>query len=164
MSEDGAGGEHRHLAALQEYQAALDLVLARPARTLRVFDRVLGEAWNSPARTETLRGFLLRSRTQRLLVVLHETSTLVRDCPRLMDLLRRFSHAISIHETPPQAKQVYDPFVLADERDYVHRFHYDSARGLLALDDPQGALALAHRFEEIWEASTPAVSATTLGL
>jgi hypothetical protein len=35
---------------------------------------------------------------------------------------------------------------------------------LRGLDDPIGARALIERFEEIWEASSPAVSATTLGL
>jgi hypothetical protein len=37
-------------------------------------------------------------------------------------------------------------------------------RGLLALDDPIGTHTLAERFEEIWEASSPTVAATTIGL
>ena len=78
--------------------------------------------------------------------------------------MRRFSHAVAIHETEPHAKGVYDPFAMADERDHLHRFHYDDSRALLVLDDPAGRTRLAQRFEELWAASAPAVSATTLGL
>ena len=46
----------------------------------------------------------------------------------------------------------------------MHRFHYDSTRGVLGLDDAHEARGFAQRFEEIWEASSPGVSATTLGL
>jgi hypothetical protein len=59
---------------------------------------------------------------------------------------------------------VYDPFAVIDERHYVHRFHYEGSRGVLALDDVPSAHGFVQRFEEIWEASAPAVCATTLGL
>jgi hypothetical protein len=51
-----------------------------------------------------------------------------------------------------------------DDRDYVHRFHYDDSRGLLGLDDPHEARGFVQRFEELWEASAPAAAGTTLGL
>ena len=156
--------EHRSLEGSQEYDEAIDILLARPQRTLRIFDRQLGAGYNSVRRYELLRAFLLRSRANRLYIVVHDAATLARDCPRMMNLLRQFSSAITIHETEAQAKRACDPIALADERDYLHRFHYDHARALLALDDPQGAHELLQRFQEIWEASAPAVSATTLGL
>jgi hypothetical protein len=155
---------HRKLEGIAQYEAAMDELLARPRRRMRIFDHHFDTAFNRSARHDALRGFLLASRANRIEIVLHDASNLARDCPRLMALLRSFSHAISIHETEPQAKGVYDPFAIADDRDYLHRFHYEAARSLLALDDPQGALTMTQRFDEIWEASAPAVSATTLGL
>jgi hypothetical protein len=131
---------------------------------LRIFDRQLGASFNSAARSDLLRAFFLRSRSNRLYIVVHDTAQLARDCPRLLSLVRQFSHAIAIHETEPQAKRVYDPFAIADEQDYLHRFHHDDTRALLALEDAHGAQTLLKRFAEIWEASVPAVSATTLGL
>jgi hypothetical protein len=56
------------------------------------------------------------------------------------------------------------PFAVADELNYVRRFHFDDPRGILAQNDPAGARVLKSRFEEMWTASHPAVSATTLGL
>lgn len=155
---------HEKLTGNTEYEAALDRLLERPRRHLRIFDRQLGKGFNSIARQDLLRAFLLRNRANRVQIVLHDASNLVRDCPRLMNVLRQFSHAVAIHETEAHAKRVYDPFVLADDRDHLHRFHYDDSRALLALDDPAGTQPLLDRFEELWEASAPSSSATTLGL
>jgi hypothetical protein len=156
--------QFRGLDGNQEYDAAVDTLLARAQRTLRIFDRQLGSSHNGLHRCELLRAFLLRSRANRLYVVVHDAGNLTRDCPRVLGLLRQFPHAVTVHETDIQGKRACDPIVLADERDYLHRFHYDQPRALLALDDPQGAHGLLGRFQEIWEASVPAVSATTLGL
>ena len=163
MSEDPLP-EQRKIEGNAEYESALDALLARPGRQLRIFDRQLGTAYNSVHRYEHLRRFLFASRTNRLQIAVHDASNLQRDCPRLMNLLRQFSHAMSINETEPQAKGVYDPFAVMDERDYVHRFHYDDMRGLLGLDDVANARVFVQRFEELWEASSPAAAATTLGL
>jgi len=46
----------------------------------------------------------------------------------------------------------------------VRRFHYNSGRGVFAINDPERASDLVQRFEEIWEASQPAVTGTVLGL
>jgi hypothetical protein len=113
---------------------------------------------------DLLHQFLRTSRRNHLQIVVHDARTIDQNCPRILNLLRLHSHAISIHETHSNAKSVYDPFTLVDDHSFVHRFHYDEARGLLALDDPIGIHALAERFDEIWEASSPTVSATTIGL
>jgi hypothetical protein len=147
-----------------EYEAALDTLFAQSGRTLRIFDRALSSSYNSPHRQDLLRKFLLSNRVARILIVVHDATNIVRDCPRMVNLVRELSHAISFNETQSEAKGVYDPFAVVDERHYVHRFHYDGPRGTLALEEPQGAHGFVQRFEEIWEASVPAVSGTTLGL
>jgi hypothetical protein len=163
VSEDPVP-EHRKLEGNREYETALDTLFARSGRKLRIFERQLGPAYNGLERYDLLRGFLLASRARTIQIVLHDASNLQRDCPRLINLLRQYSHAVTVHETEPQAKAVYDPFAVMDDRDYVHRFHYDDSRGLLGLNDPHEARGFVQRFEELWEASAPAASGTTLGL
>ena len=79
----------------QEYEAALDTLFAQSGRMLRIFDRALSGAYNVPRRHELLRSFLLANRGARIQIVVHDASNLARDCPRLMNLVRDFSHAIS---------------------------------------------------------------------
>lgn len=156
--------DERKLDSMGEYHAATDEIIGRASRTLRIFDRQLDRSFNGVQRCERLRVFLLADRRNRLRIVLHDTSTLARDCARLLELQRQFSHAVAIHETRSEARGVHDPFVLADETDHLHRFHHDHSRAVLRLGDAAGTRTFVERFEEIWSFSDPSVNATTLGL
>lgn len=154
----------RKLEGNAAYEAALDELLANATHTVRIFDRRPTAAYNSPQRHDLLRRFLLARRANRVHIVLHETGNIVRDCPRLVLLLRQFSHGIAIHETLPAARRVYDPFAIGDEARFVHRFHYNDVRGAATIGDVAATHALIKRFDEIWQASAPAVSASKMGL
>ena len=156
---------HQQLFGPEEYRNAVDTVIEQARRRIRIFDFNLDDGgYNSPRRDDLLRAFLLANRSARLEVALHDTDHLTQSCPRLMSILRQFSHAVYFYQTTAQARHVYDPFVIVDGTHYVHRFHYESPRAVMALDDIAGAHVLERRFEEIWQASVPTVSATTLGL
>lgn len=157
--------QHTKLEGINAYIEAIDTVVGLGQRNLRIFGHSLdGAGFNSVKRHDLLQHFLLASRNNRLSIVLHDVNHVMLDCPRLMSLLRLYGHAIAIHQTQPHAQGIYDPFVVADDLHYVRRFHYTDSRGLLALNDPLGAETLNHRFAELWEASFPAVWATTTGL
>jgi hypothetical protein len=145
--------------------AAIDEVVAAAQRTIRIFDTTLSNrGFNSPARTEMLRKFLVAGRSHRLLIALHETDSIIRECPRLLTLLRQFPMSIEIHRTIAQARNAMDPFVVADDHSVWHQLHHEQPRAIVAVHSPADATPIAQRFDEIWELSEPAVSATTLGL
>lgn len=155
----------QNLSGNNEIEAAINTVIPHAQRTLRIFDFNLENGgYNSPARFELFRNFLLESRVNRIDIAIHNSDYISRYCPRMLILLAQFSHAISIHLTNEEAKSVHDNFIIADHAHYIHRFHYDSPRAIIALHDPSGAIDLAKRFTEIWAKTTPAVFATTLGL
>ena len=156
--------QHQKLLGSVEYRNAVIQVLEQAQRRIKIFESILGEPYNTLQCEATLRRFLLANPQNRLHIVVHDAQALTRDCPRILRLLQGFSHNMAIHATHSHAKTIYDPFVLADDSHYVHRFHFDDTRGLLAFDDPQSARALVERFDALWEASDPAASATTLGL
>lgn len=156
--------EYRRFESMLEYEAVIDNLIPLTQNVIRVFDKSLSRAFNSPRRHEALSQFLLARRTNRLTIILHETETLEGNCPRLILLLRQFSHAVSIRQTLRMARHVYDPFVIFDASHYVHRFHYDHLRAAQGTHDVLGAQQLLDRFEEILEASVPAVSANVSGL
>ena len=156
--------EYRRFEGTVEYEAVIEGLIPQTLRTIRVFDRSLSRAWSSPQRYENLRQFLLASRANRLLVVVHDAEPIERECPRMVDLVRQFSASVRIHETLSPAKHVYDPFAVFDSSHYVHRFHYRYLRAAQGTNDVIGAQQLIDRFSEIWEASAHAVSAGTSGL
>lgn len=148
-----------------DFQRAVDRLLEAPGRELRVFDPDLASLrMNSPGRIERLTHFLLASRTHRLYIALHDPDHLTRECPRTMSLLARFSHAIQIHRTHEEIRDIQDSFLVLDQSHYVRRPVARFFRGALGLYDDTEALAMRGRFQEIWSASFPGVSAATLGL
>lgn len=157
--------QHTPLSGLAEYIAALDTLCGLAQRSLYIFEKNFEEAgFNSAARQETLRHFLLANPANRLHFLAHDTRSAAQYCPRLLALLRQFSHNMHIFQTPKHLLHLSEPFAVADESHYVRRFHFDDPRGLIARNDPENARALKSQFEEMWAASRPGVTATTLGL
>jgi hypothetical protein len=156
---------YRPITGITESLAAIEEVVGAAQRTIRVFDISLSNrGFNSPGLTEKLRQFLVAGRAHRLFIALHNTDLLERESPRLLQLLRQFPMSIEIHRTLAQARNAMDPFVLADDHSVWHQHHHEQPRAILALRSPPDATPIMQRFDEIWELSEPAVSATTLGL
>lgn len=147
------------------FQQAISRLLAQPGRELRVFDPD-GAALrlNDPGRIGEFERFLLASRTRRLYLVLHDTDHLTRQCPRMMSLLARFTHAVQINRTQEQIRELQDAFFVLDTQHYVRRPVAAFYRGAIGLGDEAEGQAMRQRFAEIWEQSFPAVSSTTVGL
>jgi hypothetical protein len=156
---------YRLITSHAESLAAIDAVVDAAERTLRIFDVSLSNrGFNTPARAEKLRQFLVGGRAHRILIALHETELLERENARLLMLLRQFPMSIEIHRTLGEARNARDPFIVADDHSMWHQLHFEQPRAAVAIRSPADALPIAQRFEEIWELSEPAVSATTLGL
>lgn len=147
------------------FQAAIERLLEQPGRELRIFDPDLSALrLNEPARVERLSRFLTASPTRRLYVVVHKTEYLVRQCPRMVGMLARLSHVVHVHRTAEEIQELQDAFLLLDAAHVVRRPVAQFFRGSMSLGDHNEGLAMRSRFSEIWSASYPAVSATTLGL
>jgi hypothetical protein len=147
------------------FQAAVDRLLEQPGRELRMFDPDgVGLRLNDPLRIARLERFLMSSRTRRIYIVLHNTDPLTRQCPRMMSLLGRYSHAMQINRTQEEIRELQDAFLVLDALHFVRRPVAQFFRGALAFGDETEGLAMRGRFMEIWAGSFPAVSSTTIGL
>lgn len=147
------------------FQAAIDRLLSLSGRELRVFDPDLAALrLNAPERIAGIERFLRASRTRRLYLATHDTDHLSKFCPRMLGLVKRFSHAIQIQRTHEEIRGLRDCFLVLDALHFVRRPESAFWRGVICLDDRNEAYAMRARFLEIWAASYPAVPATTLGL
>ena len=63
-----------------------------------------------------------------------------------------------------EAQSIPDAFAIFDASHYLHRFHHDHMRFARGRDEIAGAQALLDRFDELWDASTPAAAINVLGL
>ena len=165
MSEEKPQTEYQRFEGEGEFQQAVDRLLEQPGRELRIFDPDLASLrLSSPARIARLEKFLRFSRTRRIYIVVHHTEPLTRRSPRMMELLKLFTHAIQINQTHEEIRNLQDAFMVLDAQHYLRRPVADFLRGAIALNDDTEALAMRSRFQEIWSSSFPGVSSATLGL
>ncbi len=147
------------------FQSAVERLLAQPGRELRIFDPDGSSLrLNDSSRIELFANFLHASRTRRIYLVVHDTEHITRQCPRLLALLARFSHMMQINRTHEHIRELQDAFLVLDSQHYVRRPVAAFYRGAAGFGDETEALVMRQRFMEIWEASFPGVSSTTVGL
>ena len=165
MSEEKPKPEYVRFEGEADFQKAVDLLLEQRGRELRIFDPDLASLrLNSPARIAQLDRFLRASRTRRIQIAVHRTEHLMRSCPRMLELLKLFSHAVQINRTHEEIAGLQDAFMVLDAQHYLRRPVADFHRGAIGLNDEAEGLAMRSRFLEIWSASYPGVASTTVGL
>jgi hypothetical protein len=165
VSDEKPKTDYERFEGEGEFQNAVDRLLAQPGRELRLFDPDLKALrLNSPARIAQFDTFLRASRTHKIYIVVHDTDHLTRQCPRMLGLLKLFTHAIQINRTHEEIRKLQDAFLVLDAQHYLRRPVAEVFRGALGLHDETEALLMRSRFQEIWSASYPGVASTTVGL
>jgi hypothetical protein len=109
-----------------------------------------------------LRRFLAGGGTLQL--AMHGSAYIERHYPRLLRLLRDYSHRIECRITPRNLRTLTDSFCIGDAAHIVRRFHSDHPRGEAAFDAPAATELARERFAAIWAESQPGLHATTTGL
>lgn len=156
--------QYRRFESFREYESLFDGLIPQTVSQIRVFERALKPAWNEKSRVELLRGFFLRDRANKLLIILHVTDNIERELPRLVELAGDFSHALKIRQTPKMAHHIYDPFAVFDASHFLHRFHHAHMRAAQGTHDVEGAQQLLDRHGELWEVSAAIAPASASGL
>jgi hypothetical protein len=165
VSDEQPKTEYRRFEGKGDFQQALDRFLEQPGRELRLFDPDLKALrLNAPGRIAQFDRFLRGSRTRKIYIVVHDTDHLTRQCPRMLELLKLFAHAIEINRTHEEIRNLQDAFLVLDAQHYLRRPVAVHFRGAIGLHDETEALAMRSRFQEIWSASYPGVASTTVGL
>ena len=165
MSEEKPQPEYQRFDTEAAWQKAIDQLVGKQGRELRIFDPDLTSLrLNEPERIALFEQFLQTSRTRRILLAAHDCEHLTRRCPRMMQLLARYTHAIQVNRTNEAIRNIQDSFLVLDARHYVRRPVAAFFRGATGFEDESEGLAMRSRFLEIWADSFPAVSSTTVGL
>jgi hypothetical protein len=147
------------------YAQAIDVVIQQAQHTLLMFDQDFSHGdYASVLRHQSLLQFLSRDAHTKLIIVLHHSDYLTTYCPRLMELLTKYGHKMTVYLTNDSAKVAKDCFVIADDMHYIKRIHIDQARFKYAFDDAETCANLHMRFDELLEETSHTLSPTQLGL
>ncbi len=150
------------LAALAQAQ---DELIALARRHIKVFDVDLcWGGWHTTARCDALSQFLRGHRGAQLSVIVHDTHWLEARGARFAALLKLHAPAMMLYRTGPEARRAMDPLLIVDDAHFLHRQHITWPRATLSIGNPERAMPLVKRFDEIWETGEPGMSGTVLGL
>jgi len=156
---------YERLSSIEEQIAAIDTLIDLAKLSIRVFDVDLSRmGWNGSTRHDRLTKFLRATPGARIEIVLHDTSWIASSCPRLVNLLRLHSHAVTIRKTGEDAKAAMDPLLIVDGIHFLHRFNIAQPRAALSIGDAEAAVPLVTRFDAISESAEPGLGASVLGL
>ena len=148
-----------------DYQTALAALISEAQLRLRFYDATLKKGgFNTATRYEQLRLFCLGSPQRRIDIMLDDPAHVITQCPRLMNLLRDFSHVVEIRQTDGDSERPAYGFALADRNAWLKHSDKNFVPGLWARNDAAGAVLLHQQFELLWQRAIPNVSASTLGL
>lgn len=149
----------------RNYEAATALMISRATREIKLFDPDLSRGgFHGVEVHQALESFLAKDRLNRMTVILHDSHFFYSRCPRLIELMKRYAHAMTIYLTDERGHIAQDAFILADRGDYLHRFHVDHARFKYVHEDEVAAKPLHERFEQLLEVTSTTLSVMTTGL
>jgi hypothetical protein len=156
---------YERLSSIEEQVAAIDTLIDLAKLSIRVFDVDMSRmGWNGPARIDRLTKFLRGAPGARIEIVLHDLSFVAGSCPRLVNLFRVYSHAMTIRKSGEDARAAMDPLMIVDGIHFLHRFNIAQPRAALSIGDAEAALPLVTRFDAISESAEPGLGASVLGL
>lgn len=157
--------ENTVLTSRRDYETALAAVLEHSQHRVFIFDTDLSfGGFETADNVDRLRALLVKQPAARVTLILQDARCLFDRCPRLLGLMQRYQHAMTVYETNDEGKRVSDSFVLADDHAYLRRFHVDQVRFKYSLDDVATVRLLGMRFEELLQLTHHQISTTPLGL
>jgi hypothetical protein len=147
-----------------EFTEAVLAAIAASTRELTLADRDFAD-WpiDGAAGCQALAAFLAGDPQSRLRLLVADPEPLERRGARFVALRRRHAGSVECRRIPPSLFNG-EGVAIGDRRHLLRRAHGDFFRGRLTLADAAAAEPTAHRYDLLWEESTPCLAANTLGL
>jgi len=96
-----------------------------------------------------------RSPKSRVQILVRDSSALLKKGHRLIELSRRLTTAIQIHNPSEEDCQQIMELLLVDQTGYIHKKHADYYHGEASFNDRRHVHEWQKQFIQMWEVSTP---------
>lgn len=133
------------------------LAMAQQAkRSLRIMTRDLdAPIYNTRDFTDAVTKLAARSRYSIILILIRDSSNVVANGHRIVELAYRLSSKIKLRKTCNEYQNYNEAFLIADDVGFIHRKIADRYEGIVNFKDSLQARSLAKFFDKVWEKSEP---------
>jgi len=104
---------------------------------------------------EAVSNLAKRSPKARVQILVRDSSALLKKGHRLIELSRRLTTAIQIHNPSVEDGQQIMEMMLIDQTGYIHKKHADTYHGTACFSDRRLTRDWQRQFSDMWEMSTP---------
>lgn len=140
---------------LENRELATELV-KQAKHTLRILTQDLeGAIYDDPGFVEAVTRLVTRGRHSRIHILIKDSSQAILHGHRLIELSRKFSSYIHLHNPSKEDENFLNAFIVTDEIGYIYRQNAARHEGAGNLNDPLRARELIEIFDEIWGRSQP---------
>ncbi|MCP5269435.1 MAG: hypothetical protein H6943_10450 [Zoogloeaceae bacterium] len=148
-----------------EYAQVAARLLAQAEHSISIFDADLSALrLEQPETSAALTRFFRSTPSTLVRISIRNPAPLRNSHPRLLELLRLFSHKLEIRETPAQLSNLSDSILLVDNTSALIRFHNDHPRSKEIIASSELCRPYQKRFEDIWSEGGNQIFATVTGL
>ena len=104
---------------------------------------------------EVVTQLITRSRHSKVHILVKDSSQAIIHGHRLIELSRKFSSYVHLHNPSKEDSNFLNAFIIADESSYLYRQHASRNEGAVNFHDPLRARELRETFDELWKRSRP---------
>ena len=111
--------------------------------------------YDRPSFIEAVRGIVAGNRQASVKILIMDSSKIIQQGHRLVELARRVSSYVSIRKLNNDATNLMDAYLIADEIGLVYRRHAPRYEGFTNFNDRGQCRKLLNIFNNAWEKSLP---------
>lgn len=114
-----------------------------------------GNLYNTPEMMASFKHFILDNRQAKLRLLLQDSSNLIRHGHQIIELRRRLTSQIHIHQATNDFDECSQTLILIDKSGFLLRPYSDRYEGIASLNNPLKVKTESIFFEKAWETSHP---------
>ena len=140
---------------IENRELAVELV-SQAKHTLRILTHALETPiYDNESFIQVVTQLVTRSRHSKVHILIKDSSQAILHGHRLIELSRKYSSYIHLHNPPKEGSNFLNAFIVADESGYIYRQNAIRNEGIANLHGPLRSRELGGIFDDLWERSQP---------
>jgi len=145
-----------HLERIEENRNTALAIAQQTKRTLHIVSYDLDpKIYNTAAFISAVRSIAVGSRRAKISILINDTSTVVTQGHRLIELARQLSSFIEIRKRHPQEQEFNEAYLIGDETALIYRKNGRRYEGFANFNDRGKCRQTLSDFNSAWEKSDP---------
>lgn len=144
------------IGSRKQNRLAITKMVQQCKKTIEIVSRELDPPFfDTEEFVEACKKMVLANRNAKIRIIVFEPQAIVRRGHRLVNLAGTLSSFFEFRKPGHEHTDFNEALFITDNTGYVHRPNTERFEGVVNFNDKRQSKYLLHKFDEIWERSTP---------